>query len=46
MTVSSEIIGPALRACGAVPANREPSGPEAADALGVYNLMVAARKPE
>ena len=46
MTVSSEIITPALRACGAVPAGREPSGPEAADALTVYNLMVAGMRGE
>ncbi len=44
MTVLTDIITPALRACGAVPANREPSGPEAADALGVYNRMVAAMR--
>lgn len=46
MSVSTEVITPALRACGAIPANRVPSGPEAADALGVFNLMVGAMRGE
>lgn len=46
MSVLTEIVAPALRACGATPANRSPSGPEAADALGLYNLMVAGLRGE
>jgi hypothetical protein len=44
VSVSSEIIVPALRACGAVPASRQPTGPEAADALVLYNNMVSGMR--
>ena len=44
MSVNTEIVTPALRACGAIPGNRVPSGPEASAALTLYNNMVAGMR--